>query len=124
MHRLERLVEGRAVRDGLEADLTWITNDGVETTDRFALYDDLLAHAEDGLVNRGLSDEEAAKYLYPLRRRVRQAVTPADWKVGRVRAHLEAGASFDDALESMQREYVERQRETLLEASFADWVVD
>ncbi len=113
-----------AMRDGLEADLTWITNDGVETTDRLALYDDLLAHAEDGLVNRGLSDEEAAKYLYPLRRRVRQAVTPADWKVGRVRAHLEADASFDDALESMQREYVERQRETLLEASFADWVVD
>ncbi|AXR82240.1 hypothetical protein [Natrarchaeobaculum sulfurireducens] len=113
-----------AMRDGLEADLTWITNDGEETTDAFTLYDDLLAHAEDGLRNRGLSNEEAAKYLYPLRRRVRQAVTPADWKVTQVREELEAGAPFDEALETMQRRYVDRQRETLLEGSFADWIGD
>ncbi|WP_049927188.1 hypothetical protein [Halopiger goleimassiliensis] len=113
-----------AMEDGLEADLHWITNDGKETTDSLALYDDLLAHAEDGLVNRGLSDEEAAKYLYPLRRRVRQRTTPARWKHDRVRAELEGGASVEAALEAMQREYVARQRETLLEGSFADWVGD
>ncbi|SDQ61256.1 hypothetical protein [Natronobacterium texcoconense] len=113
-----------AMRDGLEADLTWITNDGKETTDSLALYEDLLAHAEDGLTNRGLSEEQAAKYLYPLRRRVRQKVTPASWKRDLVRSALEDGATFPEALERMQRRYVDRQRETLLDGSFADWIID
>ncbi|GAB3665939.1 hypothetical protein [Halopiger thermotolerans] len=113
-----------AMVDGLEADLTWITNDGKETTDRLELYRDLLAHAEDGLTNRGLNEEEAAKYLYPLRRRVRQEVTPASWKREQVRDELEDGASLDEAITTMQRRYVDRQRETLLEGSFADWIGD
>ena len=113
-----------AMVDGLEADLSWITNDGKETTDKAALYDDLLDHAEDGLVNRGLSDEEAAKYLYPLRRRVRQHATPARWKYRQIEAELEDGATLADAIETMQRRYVRRQEETLLEGSFADWIGD
>jgi hypothetical protein len=113
-----------AMVDGLEADLHWITNDGKETDDALALYEDLLAHAEDGLTNRGLTDEEAAKYLYPLRRRVRQGVTPAGWKRQRVRAALDDGADLGAAIERMQREYVSRQSETLLEGSFADWIGD
>ncbi len=104
-----------AMRDGLEADLSWITNDGKETTDSLALYEDLLAHAEDGLTNRGLTEEQAAKYLYPLRRRVRQTVTPGRWKYERVRTAVDDGATLEGAIQSMQRRYVERQRETLLE---------
>ncbi|RQG98073.1 hypothetical protein [Natrarchaeobius chitinivorans] len=111
-----------AMRDGLEADLTWITNDGKETTDSLELYEDLLAHAEDGLTNRGLTDEQAAKYLYPLRRRVRQKTTPARWKRELVRSAVADGTSLEEAIESMQRRYVARQRETLLEGSFADWI--
>ncbi|TYT62150.1 hypothetical protein [Natrialba swarupiae] len=113
-----------AMRDGLEADLSWITNDGKETTDSLALYEDLLAHAEDGLTNRGLTEEQAAKYLYPLRRRVRQTVTPGRWKYERVRTAVDDGATLEGAIQSMQRRYVERQRETLLEGSFADWIVE
>ncbi|WP_137291644.1 hypothetical protein [Natronorubrum halophilum] len=113
-----------AMRDGLEADLTWITNDGKETTECLELYEDLLAHAEDGLTNRGLTEEEAAKYLYPLRRRVRQAMTPARWKREQVSAELEDGAPLEAAITAMQRGYVRRQTETLLEGSFADWIVD
>ncbi|SFC36383.1 hypothetical protein SAMN05444422_107209 [Halobiforma haloterrestris] len=113
-----------AMREGLEADLTWITNDGKETTDPLDLYEDLLAHAEDGLTNRGLSEEQAAKYLYPLRRRVRQRMTPARWKRAQVRSALEDGADLPDAVGRMQRRYVERQSETLLDGSFADWIVE
>ncbi|MCU4973274.1 hypothetical protein OB955_11025 [Halobacteria archaeon AArc-m2/3/4] len=113
-----------AMRDGLSANLTWITNDGQETTDAEAIYEDLLAHAEDGLTNRGLSDEDAAKYLYPLQRRVRQGVTPAAWKYREVQRRLDDGASLAEAITAMQRGYVDRQRETLLEGSFADWIGD
>ncbi|ELZ01117.1 hypothetical protein C482_07961 [Natrialba chahannaoensis JCM 10990] len=113
-----------AMRDGLEADIVWITNNGKETTDTLALYEDLLAHAEDGLTSRGLTDEQAAKYLYPLRRRVRQQLTPARWKHDQVRSSVDDGADLATAIETMQREYVRRQRETLLEGSFADWIGD
>ncbi|WP_254767884.1 hypothetical protein [Salinilacihabitans rarus] len=111
-----------AMREGLDADLTWITNDGEETTDRERIYEDLLAHAEGGLANRGLSDEEVATYLYPLRRRARRGVSPAAWKRAAVRRRLDEGADFEAAIYGMQRRYVERQRETLLDGSFADWI--
>ncbi len=111
-----------AMRDGLEADLAWITAEGTDTTDRSQLFGDLLQQAEDGLRHRGLSDEEAAKYLYPLRRRVRKGLTPAGWKHQVVKRQLEDGAGFETAVSEMQHRYVAQQRETLLEGSFADWL--
>ncbi|MHC3439503.1 hypothetical protein ACYJ1Y_15785 [Natrialbaceae archaeon A-gly3] len=113
-----------AMRDGLSADLTWITNDGQETRDTERIYEDLLAHAEAGLTGRGLTEEEAATYLYPLRRRVRQGITPAGWKHHAVSDALEDGADLEAAITEMQRRYVDRQRETILEGSFADWIGD
>ena len=111
----------RAMGEGLDAKQLWITNDGRETTDRREIYDDLFAHAEDGLTRRGLSEGEAAKYLWPLKQRVRRGVTPADWKKNEVRERLNAGDSFDEAIHGMQRAYIDRQEETLLESSFTDW---
>ncbi|MCU4924954.1 hypothetical protein OB905_03000 [Halobacteria archaeon AArc-dxtr1] len=110
-----------AMRDGLEADLEWITNDGHVTTDHEAIYADLLAHAEDGLTNRGLSESEAATYLAPLRHRVDERTTPARWKRQRVREAVDEGADLEGAIAAMQRQYVECQSETLLEGCFADW---
>ncbi|MFC7080361.1 hypothetical protein [Halorussus caseinilyticus] len=111
-----------AMREGLDADLYWITNAGEETTDHEAVYEDIFAHAKDGLQSRGLSDEQAAKYLYPLRQRARHRLTPASWKRERVRDRLDGGESFEEAVYGMQREYVEQQAETLIDGTFADWV--
>ncbi|WP_312907985.1 hypothetical protein [Natronosalvus caseinilyticus] len=110
-----------AMRDGLAADLEWITNDGQTTNDTESVYADLFAHAEDGLSSRGLTDEEVAAYLHPLRRRVRQGLTPARWKYELVADEVASGESLAGALEVMQRRYVEQQAETLFEGSFADW---
>ncbi|WP_435364250.1 hypothetical protein [Haloarchaeobius sp. DYHT-AS-18] len=112
----------RAMRDGLDAEFTWITNDGKETSDTTAIFADLFDHAEAGLKNRGLSDDEAAHYLYPLRMRVRQETTPASWKHERVANAVEDGADFADAVHATQREYVANQRKTLLDGTFADWL--
>ncbi|WP_232701590.1 hypothetical protein [Halobacterium wangiae] len=109
-------------RDGLDADIEWITADGDRVTDRKALYADFFDQAEAGLKRRGLSEEEAAKYLFPLRQRARHAVTPARWKRDRVREALDDGNDFENAVYAMQCEYIENQRETLLSGSFADWV--
>jgi hypothetical protein len=111
-----------AARNGLDADLAWITPGGDRTEDLKELYTDLFEQAEQGLQRRGLSNEDAAKYLWPLRQRARHAVTPAGWKVDRIREGLDAGASFENAVYEMQYEYIENQRETLLSGSFADWV--
>ncbi|RBI64328.1 hypothetical protein DMJ13_07570 [halophilic archaeon] len=111
-----------AMREGLDADLYWIANNGAETTDSEEIFTDLFAHAKDGLTSRGLSEEEAAKYLWPLRQRARHAVTPAGWKHQEVKRRVDDGESFADAVFDMQRSYIDHQSETLLEGSFADWV--
>ncbi|GAA0220452.1 hypothetical protein [Halobaculum roseum] len=110
-----------AVHDGIDADLSWVTTDGVETTDADAIFDDLLSHAEAGLEDVGLSETEAKSYLEPLRWRAGSGVTPAAWKRSRVRDRLDDGADLGDAIPAMQRAYVERQRETLFDGTFADW---
>lgn len=109
-----------AMREGLRAEFEWITEDGKRTTDSSELYEDLFAHAEDGLAMRGLSEEEIAKYLWPLRQRARHGVTPARWKIQQVEERLTDG--FEEAIHHMQRTYIENQEKTLIEGSFADWV--
>ena len=111
-----------AMRDGLDGDLFWITNDGRETTDRETLYADLLAHAEDGLTGRGLTEAEAAGYIDPLRQRVETGVTPADWKRQIVTDSVEGGADLETAITTMQRRYVDHQRESLLDRRFGTWI--
>jgi gamma-glutamyl:cysteine ligase YbdK (ATP-grasp superfamily) len=111
-----------AARDGFDADLTWITNAGDTTTHTTELYDDLLAHAADGLESAGCTEEEADYYIDPLRKRVETATTPAAWKRSDVRARLADGDSFETAVTGMQRRYVDRQKETLLEGCFTEWL--
>jgi hypothetical protein len=111
-----------AAKHGLDADLEWIDADGDRVTDKRELYADLFEQAEMGLQRRGLSNEQAAKYLWPLRQRARHAITPASWKREQVREALDAGNSFENAVYAMQCEYIENQRETVLSGSFADWV--
>lgn len=113
-----------AARDGLDADLAWITGDGERVRDHEAIYADLFDHAETGLQGRGLSEAEISTYLGPLRTRVRNHLTPARWKLQRVRERLDDGAAFEEAVRSAQRDYVDRQADSLLSDSFADWIVD
>ncbi|MFB6085655.1 MAG: hypothetical protein ABEJ84_02425 [Halodesulfurarchaeum sp.] len=110
-----------ASRAGLEADLSYITESGEETTDSDAIYADLFEQAQAGLRRRGLSGETAARYLWPLRRRVKHGMTPAEWKRNRVREHLQDGADLTLAIEEMQEHYFELQRRTLLDGRFSDW---
>jgi len=113
-----------AMRDGLAADIVWITNDGQTVRDAGRMYEDLLAHAEEGLQMRGLDEDEAARYTHPLKARVRRRMTPARWKHERVAAAVDDGATFADAVADAQRAYVDAQSETLLSASFAEWLQD
>ncbi len=112
----------RAVRDGLDADLRWVTTDGAETTDTDELYAELFEFARDGLELRGLSSEEAARYIQPLYERVDRRTTPASWKHDRVAERVDAGEPLGEAIWGMQAEYIEKQRETLIEGTFLDWL--
>jgi hypothetical protein len=49
-------------------------------------------------------------------------VTPAGWKRREVRERLDDGATFEDAVVQTQCAYIDRQENTLIEGSFADWV--
>jgi hypothetical protein len=110
-----------ATEDGIDADLRWVTHAGAETTDPREIFDDVLAHAADGLEAAGCPSGVVRRYLAPLRDRVDHGRTPADWKRENVRERLEAGASLEAAIYGMQQDYVGRQTETLVGGSFADW---
>ncbi|GAB7010518.1 hypothetical protein [Halorubrum trueperi] len=110
-----------AVADGLDAQIEWVGLDGERTTDTDALYGDLLDHAEAGLRTAGCADDEAAAWLAPLRWRVANRTTPASWKRDRVRERLDAGDDFATAVDDTQREYIDRQSETLIDGGFSAW---
>ncbi|WP_181685221.1 hypothetical protein [Halorhabdus salina] len=110
-----------AARDGLNADLTWITDDG-ETTATDEIYGDLFEHARDGLELRGLSTTEARRYIKPLRERFERRMTPARYKHDIVSQQVQAGVPLGEAIWGMQSKYIQQQRETLLEGTFVDWL--
>ncbi len=109
-----------AARDGIDADLRWITRDGDETTDGATIYDELLAAAERGLATH-TDTERAEALLAPLADRVRRGLTPAGWKHALVAERLAHGDDLHAAIHATQRAYVDRQAETFFEGSFADW---
>ncbi len=113
-----------AMRDGLDADLSWITGGGEEIVENDRLFADLFDHARDGLKLRGLSDQEVETYLWPLRHRARHGYSPAELRHERVEGLVSEGEPFEEAVHTAQREYIDRQKETLLEGSFAGWIDD
>ncbi|PSP33577.1 hypothetical protein BRC64_03410 [Halobacteriales archaeon QH_10_67_22] len=110
-----------ASREGLQADLTWVTNDGTETTAIDRIYGELFEAAREGLEHRGLSTERAHRYVRPLRERVDRRTTPARWKHDHVAAAVDDAVPLAEAVWAMQSQYVDQQRETLLDGSFVDW---
>jgi gamma-glutamyl:cysteine ligase YbdK (ATP-grasp superfamily) len=110
-----------AARDGLDADMTWITADGTETTRTADLYGDLFAAATDGLESHGCTRDRIAAALYPLRSRVETGRTPASWKRSAVDVALDGGATPAEAIRTAQRTYIDLQRQTLYDESLADW---
>jgi hypothetical protein len=111
-----------AARDGLQAEIQWITADGEETTDIERICSECFESARDGLELRGLSTEAARRYIRPLRERLDRRTTPARWKHEHVRGSVAAGVPLTEAIWGMQAEYVDRQDGTLIEGSFADWL--
>ncbi len=111
-----------ATRDGLQAEMAWIDADGEPTTDTDRVYADLFEHAYDGLKTHEIDRGTAATYLEPLRRRVEHRITPARWTLDRAREHAEAGADLAEAVHEAHCDYVDRQRRTLIEGSFLDWL--
>ncbi len=109
----------RAAAAGMSADLEWMTAGGERTTDRDVIFDEVFAHARLGLGEAGVPEADIDRYLSPLKARVDAGTTPSDWKRTRVRAALDDGDDLATAIRRMQREYVERSRET---DSFAEWI--
>jgi hypothetical protein len=110
-----------AMRNGIDADITWITADGSETGDLDIALTDLLEHAAEGLRAVGLDREAVDRYLQPLQWRIETGLTPAGWKREAVQRRLDSGDSLTEAIETTQRTYIEKQAATLIEGDFTDW---
>ncbi|MFB6188772.1 MAG: hypothetical protein ABEI57_02710 [Halapricum sp.] len=108
-----------AARNGLDADLAWVTADGERTSDPEIIFGEVFEYAARGLEVQGVDPETATKYLEPIRTRWRAETTPSAWKKRRVRAALDEGSDLSTAIAAMQREYVRLSRET---DSFVEWL--
>jgi hypothetical protein len=108
-----------AARNGLDADLAWVTRDGDRTTDLTVIYDEVFELARRGLTDRGLGPARIDDLLGPVAARWDARTTPATWKRRQVRDRLEAGEDLPDAITGMQREYIRRTEST---DSFAEWL--
>ncbi|MCU4801484.1 hypothetical protein OB920_13980 [Halobacteria archaeon HArc-gm2] len=108
-----------AARNGLDAELAWVTEDGERTTDHDVIYDEIFSLARAGLDAQDVPERRADEFLDPLERRWTAGETPSSWKIGRVREHLDDGHSLEDAICEMQRDYFELSQG---EDSFADWL--
>jgi hypothetical protein len=110
-----------AARDGLAADLPWVTRAGDRTDDPDRLFPDLFAVARAGLRDRGFDADRVDALLAPVEHRWRGRTAPADWKRRRVRDRLADGADLATAVGATQREYVANSRG---EEPFAAWGID
>ncbi len=111
-----------AARNGLQADMTWITSDGAETESLDAICNEIFEFARDGLAIRGVSAEQAHEFIRPLRERLDRETSPARWKHNLVRDAVEDGVPLAEAIWGMQSEYIDQQSETLIEGTFIDWL--
>jgi len=102
---------------GPDADLAWVTADGDRTDDPTTVYDELFGYARRGLRDAGLADDDVDTYLDPIERR-RDGTVPSAWKKARVREAVVDGATLPEAIERMQRAYIEREGG---ETVFVDW---
>ena len=110
-----------AMRNGIDAGLEWILADGTETTATDVALRDLLEHAAEGLRAVGLSESAVDSYLKPLQWRIDNTLTPAGWKRQTVRSALASGATFAEAITTMQRSYIANQSKTLIAGDFRSW---
>jgi len=97
-----------AARDGLDADLAWITRDGDRTGSPERIYPELFDLARAGLADRGVAERRVAELLEPIEARWAARTTPSAWKRTRARERLDDGSSLAAAITGTQREYVRR----------------
>ncbi|MFO7834902.1 MAG: hypothetical protein R6V31_12865 [Halohasta sp.] len=107
-----------AVRNGIDAELAWITADGEETSDSSVIYAEVFEYARRGLREQGVSEATISRYLDPIEARWDRRYTPSQWKLDRVLAGLDDGLSFAEAVRVMQQAYIDQSSTG---TPFAEW---
>jgi hypothetical protein len=110
-----------AMRDGIDANLTWMTAEGGSTTDLAVIYEELFDAAKSGLQAQGLQEQQVQRYIAPLRDRVRTRMTPARWKYQMAANRISDGETLSQAILDTQRAYLDRQADTFLSGKLTDW---
>jgi len=110
-----------AAREGLSAEMQWITAEGERISATDQLYDDLFTVAVAGLEQQGFDTADAADWIAPLRARVKDQTSPARWKQRIVAHELETGSTPSEAIHEAQRRYLQKQAQTFYDGSLSEW---
>ncbi|WP_143420444.1 hypothetical protein [Halorubrum vacuolatum] len=110
-----------AAREGVSAEMQWITADGERVSEIDRLYDDLFSIAVAGLEKQGFDTAEATDWIAPLRDRVTTQTSPAGWKRRIVAGELESGSTPGEAIHEAQRRYLRHQAHTFYDGSLSEW---
>lgn len=94
------------MRNGLDADIRWVTEDGDRTADKEIIFDEVFRYARKGLSDRDVPESDQDRHLQPLETRWEERITPSSWKKEQVRTALEDDASLEGAIHAMQRKYI------------------
>jgi hypothetical protein len=107
------------VENGMDARIAWVDKNGDVTHDKSVIYDELFEYARLGLEGHGFEEETYERYVAPLRVRWEERTSPSVWKKERVREALDDGESFEEAVHTMQREYISRTDDG---GTFDEWI--
>ncbi len=107
------------MRNGIDADLHWITKKGDKTTKKEKIYKEVFYFAKNGLRSIGLNNKKIKKYLHPIEQRYSKNMTPSKWKINRVKEKIQKGKNYKNALIEVNKEYQELSNKNKL---FIDWL--
>jgi len=108
-----------AAESGIDGEMTWLTADGERTSNPDIIFGEVFAYAREGLDAAGLPPEDIEEYIAPIEARWDARFTPSMWKKARVREALDEGHSLEEAITTMQEQYIQQSQET---SSFAEWL--
>lgn len=94
-----------AMKNGLNAELNWITKDREDTTDKDIVFNEIFDFAKTGLRDFGIKQKLVEEFISPIKERWKKEFTPSTWKIERVKKKLSENKNLREAIFEVNKDY-------------------